>query len=105
MGWLLEDLKNVPDVFFHRIETVKYIMIPKSKDLKTCSLKKFGSFVIVFSSRCMLSTINLNYQHVFETDKIEDVVFKRVLSSELAAHLSVAKRMPEATLCIRHVIA
>jgi len=77
-------------MFFHRIETYTYIIVPKAQNLETCSLQQFCPFLVVFGIGCMLSAINFNYKPLFETDKIEDVVFEWVLSSKFAAHLSVA---------------
>ena len=53
----------------------------------------------------MLSAINFNYKPLFEADKIEDVVFKRVLPSKFASHLTVAQHVPETALCISHVFS
>jgi len=38
----------------------------------------------------MLAAINFNNKPLFEADKIENVVFEWVLSSEFTSHLSVA---------------
>jgi hypothetical protein len=68
-------------------------------------LQQFCPFLVVFGIGCILSAINFNYKPLFETDKIEDVVFEWVLSSKFAAHLSVAKYVPETALCIGHIFS
>jgi hypothetical protein len=92
-------------MFFHRIEMRKDLIVPKAQNLKTCSLQKFCPFFVVFGIGCMLSAINFNYRPLFETDKIEDVVFERVLPSKFAARLSVAQYVPETALCIGHIFS
>jgi len=51
----------------------------------------------------MLTAINLNYKLLFNTDKIKDVVFKRMLPSELTTHLFIAQDRPETTFSISHI--
>ncbi|AKZ64726.1 hypothetical protein F506_20555 [Herbaspirillum hiltneri N3] len=50
----------------------------------------------------MLRTVYFNYQALLQTNKIQHVIFKRVLAAELDFKLLSTQSMPESAFCIGH---
>jgi hypothetical protein len=53
----------------------------------------------------MLSSIHLDYQFVFQADKVEDIIAKRMLTAEFETQdLSAAQNVPQCLFRVRHVV-
>ncbi len=79
----------------HRIGLLQHFIIPKANYPKSARLKKSGSFGIACNLRNMLPAIQFHYQFLFNTDKINDVRWKRMLPPKLeSAEVAVFQLQP-----------
>jgi len=70
-------------------------MVPKSKNAKTGLFQLFRSHAIFYYKFLMLTTIYFYDYLFFKINKIENVIFIRVLSPEFQAfHLPAAQNAP-----------
>jgi len=58
-------------------------MVPKSQHLESTFSKKSISLAIFLFLHLMLTTIQLNHDSFFKTDKIHNIVLDRLLAPEL----------------------
>jgi hypothetical protein len=53
----------------------------------------------------MLSSIHLDYQFVFQADKVEDIITKSMLTAELEIrNLSATQNIPQSLFRVRHLV-
>jgi hypothetical protein len=54
----------------------------------------------------VLATIDLDYQHRFQADEIQNVASERVLSAKLEVpHLPSPQASPQSLLCVSHFVS
>ncbi len=81
----------------YSIGTFQYVIIPKPDYPKSFRFKKSGSLGIAGSLFRMLPAIQFYYQLLFETDEINDVRWKRMLSPKLElAEVAILQVPPKA---------
>jgi hypothetical protein len=81
------------------IDVLKYIVIPKSQDSKTLISQPSVTLCIKTSLLSVLSSIHLNHDSLFQTDKVYDITPQRLLSPEF-----VAVNPPQAELAPKHTL-
>jgi hypothetical protein len=87
MGMGLQLLGYQPNLLLYRFYLLKNFVVPESENAKTSSLKFLYAILVIPCVLSMLSPIHLNYQFVFQADKIENVITKRMLRAREACSL------------------
>jgi hypothetical protein len=86
------------------IDVLKYIVMPKSQDIKTLIPQPSISLNIVSNLLAMLSAVDLNDQSFFQTNEVNDVASQRLLPAKLkTVYLPESEFLPKQPLSIRGV--
>jgi hypothetical protein len=84
---------------------LKNVIIPEAQDSEARFTQCRGSSVVLFNSLGMLSAVNLDCEHRFQTDKVENVITEGVLPAKLESlHLPASQTAPQAQLGVRHIL-
>jgi hypothetical protein len=85
----------------HALEILEDFIIPESQDPKTLGLEPSIPNFVVFAARMMVS-VGFNYYFVLETNKIDDVMPKRLLSFDFYAKIVSSQVFPQYFFGRRH---
>jgi len=87
----------------YAIDLSKYLIVPKSQHPESGFLKNNCTLHVMRSLVLMLPTIDFDDQFDRETNKIENVILKRMLPSKLQSKLIATQSIPQFTLGIGHI--
>jgi hypothetical protein len=102
----LQLLDHQPDLLSHRFLLVKNLIVPEPENTKTSFLQFLCAIFVILCLLSMLGPIHFNDQFVFQSDKIEDVITKSVLTAKFqTTNLTTTQKMPQSLFRIRQVVA
>jgi hypothetical protein len=88
----------------HSIQIIQYVVVPESQNLPPLQLQKRGASFVIPNPILMLATVQFNYQHPINADKIGDIRPNRMLAPKTASfQLPAAQRAPQDAFHVRHV--
>jgi hypothetical protein len=102
----LQLLDHQPDLLSHRFLLVKNLIVPEPENTKTSFLQFLCAIFVILCLLSMLGPIHFNDQFVFQSDKIENVITKSVLTAKFqTTNLTTTQKMPQSLFRIRQVVA
>ena len=75
-------LNYQPNLLPYRFHLLQNFIVPESENGKTSRLQFLCTILIIYCLLSMLSPIHLDYQFVFQADKIEDVITQWMLTAK-----------------------
>ncbi len=99
-------LQCVPDYSFDCFNLTEHFVIPETQHSKSIFLNFRSSLRIASRILRMLTTVNLDHQPRFKTNKIHNKTGKRVLAAKLIiTQLFHPEMAPQKSLGIRHILS
>ncbi len=101
----LQLLDYPPNILLYRFHFLKNLIVPESENIKSSRPQFLRAIFFIPCLLPMLPSVRLDYQFVFQADKVEDIIAKRMLMAELKTrNLSAPENFPQSLFRIRHVI-